>query len=150
MEQVKLFCLKSYLRDDICYIVRITSRKNSKRPLFLDERFKVDLLATSIRIKSSFNVKQLINKAKTCKTFLLELQILYFRVNYLILIFFSNMFLSVSNEMNNLNYTGISTSPELQGRQLLTTTSAGMSNVFSRTSNAKNAQYTKCLCYKYM
>lgn len=42
---------------------------------------------------------------------------------------FSNMFLSVSNEMNNLNYTGISTSPELQGRQLLTTTAAGMSNV---------------------
>nr|XP_011423614.2 uncharacterized protein LOC105325648 [Crassostrea gigas]XP_034328223.1 uncharacterized protein LOC105325648 [Crassostrea gigas] len=36
-----------------------------------------------------------------------------------------NMFLSVSNEMNNLNYTGISTSPELQGRQLLTTTAAG-------------------------
>lgn len=49
------------------------------------------------------------------------------------------MFLSVSNEMNNLNYTGISTSPELQGRQLLTTTAAGMSNIFSRTSNAKNA-----------
>lgn len=40
---------------------------------------------------------------------------------------FSNMFLSVSNEMNNLNYTGISTSPELQGRQLLTTTAAGIS-----------------------
>lgn len=49
------------------------------------------------------------------------------------------MFLTVSNEMNNLNYTGISTSPELQGRQLLTTTAAGMSNIFSRTSNAKNA-----------
>ncbi|XP_056004921.1 uncharacterized protein LOC125660289 [Ostrea edulis] len=36
-----------------------------------------------------------------------------------------NMFLSVSNEMNNLNYTGISTSPELQGRQLLTTSATG-------------------------
>ncbi|XP_061177869.1 uncharacterized protein LOC133186652 [Saccostrea echinata] len=36
-----------------------------------------------------------------------------------------NMFLSVSNEMNNLNYSGISTSPELQGRQLLTTPTTG-------------------------
>lgn len=54
---------------------------------------------------------------------------------------FSNMFLSVSNEMNNLNYTGISTSPELQGRQLLTTTAAGISYEIQEPLKTKNAQW---------